>query len=74
MKEKDRADEIYAQIKDRLKGQEGKMIAIDLESGDYFLGNDTMEAYEQGRKKHPTHQFFFKRVGARAAYFVGALG
>ncbi len=73
MKEKDRAEEIYTKIKDQLKGQEGKMVAIDLQSGDYFLGNNTMEAYEQGRKKHPDHKFFLKRVGAKAAYFVGAL-
>lgn len=70
---KEKVEEIYTNIKDRLTGQEGKIVAIDWISGDYFVGDDTMEAYEQGRKKHPTHKFFFKRVGARAAYFVGAL-
>ncbi len=73
MNEKDHAKEVYEQIKGSLKGQEGKIVAIDLINGDYFLGNSAEEAYENGRKKHPAHKFFFKRVGAKAAFFVGAL-
>ena len=67
-----RVEEIYQQIKDKLKGQEGKIVAIEVESGDYFVGADTVEAYKKGRQRHPGKEFFFKRVGARAAFFVGA--
>ena len=65
------AEEIYLKIKNRLKGQEGKIIAIDIESGDYFVGNDTLDAYERARKKYPSHEFFFKRIGSKTTYVVG---
>ncbi len=65
------AEEIYLQIKNKLKGYDGKIIAIDVESGDYFVGNDTLDAYEKARKKHPSHEFFFKRIGSKTAYVVG---
>lgn len=70
---KEKVEEIYTHIKDRLTGQEGKFVAIDWVSGDYFVGEDAEEAYEKGKKRYPHHKFFFKRVGAKAAYFVGAL-
>ena len=69
---KDRVEEIYQKIKDKLKGFEGKIVAIDIDSGDYFIGNDALEAYENGIKKHPGKEFFFKRVGAKYTYVVGA--
>tara|TARA_Y100000310_G_scaffold308858_1_gene352386 strand:- start:455 stop:670 length:216 start_codon:yes stop_codon:yes gene_type:complete len=65
------ADKAYEKIKDRLKGQEGKILAIDVESGDYFIGKNTIEAYKKGRKKHPNKEFFFKRIGAKTAFIVG---
>ncbi len=69
----DQAEEIYEKIKDKLKGQEGKMVAIEVDSGEYFIGSNTIEAYEKAHQKFPQKQFFFERVGARAAFFVGAL-
>ena len=42
-------EEVYQKIKDKLKGQEGKIVAIDVDSGDYFVGSDTIEAYEKGK-------------------------
>ena len=68
-----RAEEIYAQICSKLKDQEGKIVAIDPASGDYFIGSDTLEACDLGRKRYPSRQFYLKRVGARTAFFVGAL-
>jgi len=65
------ADEVYEKIKSQLKGQEGKILAIDVESGDYFIGDDTIEAYKKGRKKYPHKEFFFKRIGSKAAFMVG---
>ena len=66
-------DEIYDKVKDRLKGQEGQIVAIEVDSGDFFVGKNTIEAYDLAHRKHPHKQFFFKRVGAKAAYFVGVL-
>ena len=66
-----RVELLYSELQHKLKGKEGKIIAIDVESGDYFLGNNTLEAFEQGRKKYPHKEFFFKRIGARTAFVVG---
>ena len=65
------ANEVYEKIKDQLKGQEGKILTIDIESGDYFIGKNTIEAYKKGRKKYPHKEFFFKRIGAKTAFIVG---
>ncbi|MBI1972519.1 hypothetical protein HYS50_00765 [Candidatus Woesearchaeota archaeon] len=68
-----RAEEIYESIHNKLKGQEGKIVAIDPDTGDYFIGSDTLEACDFGKKKYPHKQFYLKRVGARTAFVVGAL-
>lgn len=69
----DRGEEIYLKIKGKLKGQEGKMIAIDVDSGDYFIGEDPLEACDKGNEKYPDKLFYITKIGAKAAFFVGAL-
>ncbi len=69
---KKKAEGIYNKIKDKLKDQEGKIVAIDPDSGDYFIGDDILGAYDEGVKKHPGGEFFFKRVGAKYTFVVGA--
>ena len=46
----------------------GMFAAIEVDSGDYFLGTDLSEAFEQARAKHREKKFFFVRVGYRAAF------
>ena len=65
-----RAEEIYECIKGKLKGEEGKIIAIETDSGDYFIGEDVSEACDKGRTKYPSKQFFFMRVGTGPVYHV----
>ena len=70
----DKARRIYDE---RLKGElepdhNGKILAVEVESGDYFLGRSEVEAYDEAIKKHPAKKFAFLRVGARAPHFVGA--
>ena len=65
------AEEVYSKIKDQLRGQDGKIVAIDVESGDFFVGNTVIEAYKKGHKKFPKKEFFFKRIGHKAVYRVG---
>ncbi|MEK6901229.1 MAG: hypothetical protein AABX37_02720 [Nanoarchaeota archaeon] len=67
------AEEAYGHIKDRLKGLDGKIVAIDPESGDYFVGETIIDAYEKGVQKHPHCKFFFKRIGAKTAFVVGKI-
>jgi hypothetical protein len=64
--EKGRA--IYERLKDQLLPQyKGCFIAIDLETGDYALGKDPMEANQTLRARHPGKIFYLMRVGYRAA-------
>ena len=62
---------VYQQIKGKLQKHLGEFVAIDVETGDYFLGKDMVQAYEQGKKKYPHKEFFFKRIGAKATFVVG---
>lgn len=65
------ADEIYGQIKSKLQGQEGKIVAIDTDTGDYFVGDTVIDAYNKGHTKYPAKEFFFQRIGHKAVYRVG---
>ncbi|MDO8656730.1 MAG: hypothetical protein Q7K45_05830 [Nanoarchaeota archaeon] len=66
-----KADYIYGQIKSKLQGQEGKIVAIDTDTGDYFVGDNVIDAYQKGHTKYPTKEFFFQRIGHKAVYRVG---
>ena len=40
-----------------------KVLVIDVETGDYEVAKDTMEAYQRLRIKQPEGFFFFRRIG-----------
>ncbi len=63
-----RAEQIYNKIKESLK--DGKIVAIEPQSGDYFLGEDVDEACDKIRERYPDREFLLKRVGARAVYHI----
>lgn len=48
--------------------QKGKIIAIEVESGDVFMGNTTIEAGLKAKSKYPKKLFYFKRVGFPAVH------
>ncbi|MDI6791470.1 MAG: hypothetical protein QME81_01190 [bacterium] len=61
--------EIYAGIKDRLeKEHKGELIAINVDTGEYFLGKSVIEAAGKGKEKYPDAVFYVARVGYRAVY------
>jgi hypothetical protein len=65
------AEKIYqSQILPKLPTAQllGKIIAIEAESGEYFIDNTVLKAVMQGRKKYPQRPFFCKRIGCRAVY------
>jgi hypothetical protein len=69
-----RAESIYEQ---RLKAElESKhldyFVAIEPDSGDYFLGRTLSEAAAAARKAHPGRRAFLLRVGHRTAVQIGA--
>lgn len=51
-----------------LKGEKGKIAAIDPETGEYFLGKTLLEAVAKGREKHPGKVFYTVRVGSPFAH------
>lgn len=65
------AEQIYRKIEPNLRAQKGKIVAIHVESGDYFVGDTAIEAYHKGVQKYPHQQFVFKRIGFKHTYFVG---
>jgi hypothetical protein len=52
---------------DKLKG---KIIAIDVQSEEYFIEDTVLKAVMLGRKRYPQHKdkFYCKRIGYRAVY------
>ena len=65
----DKGDEIYKKIKDKLEPQhKGEFIAIEVDTGDYFFGNDPVGADEKAREKYPDAVFYLARIGYRAAF------
>ena len=65
-----KGEEIYStKIKHALPpGLKGKIVAIEIESGDYFIGDTPLKAGIQGQKKHPNRQFYFRRIGYNTVY------
>ncbi|MEK6882059.1 MAG: hypothetical protein AABY22_20755 [Nanoarchaeota archaeon] len=51
----------------------GKIVAIDLDTGDYFIGDSELDAHKKAIKKYPNKRFIFKRIGFTSTHFVGAL-
>ena len=52
-------------------GDEGKFVAIDVETGAYEIDPDDYTATEHLLVRHPTAQIWLCRVGHRAVYRVG---
>lgn len=50
------------------KSKKGKIIAIEIETGEGFIGNSTIEAGLRAKKKFPHKLFFFKRIGYPAVH------
>ncbi len=69
----DKAEKIYSKILTKLKNQDGRIIAIEPETGDYFIGDNALEACKIGKEKYPSKKFYLKRIGAKYTYVVGAL-
>ncbi len=49
----------------------GKIIAIDLNTGDYEIDKDLLAAYDRLKAKQPNTVTWIKRVGYDAVYAIG---
>ena len=64
-----RAKTIYEIIKGSLDPRcKGQIVAIEVESGEHFVGKTVLEAANNARIKHPNKQFHFFRLGSSAVY------
>lgn len=71
----DRAKPIYAnQLQSDLESQHmDRFVAIEPESGEYFLRNTFDEAVKSARTKYPSRLSHTIRIGHRAAFHIGVL-
>ncbi len=68
-----RGDEIYEQRVRPLveRGNEGKVVAIDIETGDYVLADDALAASDQLLTRRHDAEIWCVRVGYRALHRIG---
>jgi hypothetical protein len=56
-----KAKEVYEKIKGELEGKEG-LVAIEPESGDYFVGQTLGQANDAAFAKYPDYWVYFMRI------------
>jgi len=67
---RDRARTIYQRIeKDLPDDSRGSIVAIEVESGDYFIGRTLEAATAAAQKKRPGKPLYLFRVGHRSVLF-----
>jgi hypothetical protein len=71
-----RGEQIYEdQLRARLESDhKGRFVAIDPESGDYFLGDTDTQAVLAGLKAMPETRFFVRRIGHEVTHRLGSYG
>jgi hypothetical protein len=70
-----RAKQLYeAKLRTQLESaHRNYFVAIEPDSGDYFLGNTLSEAIQASRSVHPDKLAFALRVGHETAVTIGVL-
>ncbi len=71
----EKAKSLYEQvIQPKLSEREnGHFIAVEPDSGDYFIGETGREAVEKAQSKYPEKVFYLARFGYQTAYSLGGL-
>jgi len=69
-----RGDEIYERVlRGTLEsGNEGRFVAIDIETGDYEIDGDELAASDRLLARVPNAQIWLRRIGSRYAHRFGA--
>mgnify|MGYP001585553348 CR=1 FL=1 len=58
-----KANELFKRISEELSPKfKGKIVAIDADSGSYFIGDSELDAYKKAIEKYPNKKFIFKRT------------
>ncbi|MEW6102999.1 MAG: hypothetical protein AB1630_04135 [bacterium] len=59
-----RGEAIYQGIKEKLERENrGMVVAIEVESGNYYIASDTLKADKLASKDHPQSLFYFRSIG-----------
>ena len=59
-----RADALYEELREQLEREHPEeIVAIEPESGAYFIGKNRREAEKKARAKHPGKILFRRRIG-----------
>lgn len=54
----------YEKLKSKLEStHKGKIVAINPETGDYFIGKSILDAVKKGKKKFPDAIFYSVKIG-----------
>jgi hypothetical protein len=71
-----RGRQLYEErIRSRVEpAHDGRFLVVDVDSGEYALADDELEAFPRTREKTPEGVLFLIRVGHRAAHRIGAAG
>ncbi|MEX1112522.1 MAG: hypothetical protein WEC84_03595 [Candidatus Andersenbacteria bacterium] len=65
---------IYEQIKGRYESDhKGEFLAINIDTGEEFLGSTNSEAVEKAREKYPETIFYVVRIGYSATETLAAM-
>ena len=69
----ERGQEIYSRLRAALEIEEniGKIVSIDVNSGDYEIADDLVAAGRRLQQRHPDALIYGKRIGYNAVYAVG---
>jgi len=63
-----KADALYEKLREQLEREHPEeIVAIEPDSGDYFVGKDRRAAEKKARAKHPDKIFFRRRIGLNPA-------
>ncbi len=60
---------VIKQLQELSPQMDGKVAAIEPNSGKWFIGDTVIEAAKKGRRKHPKAVFYFIRIGYPAVDF-----
>jgi hypothetical protein len=65
--------ELYERIRAQVEVAEniGKIVSIDIETGEYEVGDELVETSLRSQSKHPRAPLWAERIGFDAVYAVG---
>lgn len=63
-----KGEKLYTDLEPVLeKKHVGEFVAIDVNTGDYFVGKSPIKAINKAQKKHPKKIFFLTQIGRMAS-------